>query len=177
MGKRNIIIGVTPVEFDNMPESLIGKFTLAVVGVRDLYNKMTNEWAEEHNIDLEINNKCNMQKAISISMTKDCISLEALSILMSIGKRPVLISLAQKSGIPHLVFRVKNRVLFMYNLFIFNTLEDAANMAKLLVTQANDYSSVLERYSFEATGLISNASAFYRKIAPSYEPSSQFANN
>lgn len=177
MGRKNIIIGVTPVEFDNMPESLIGKFTLAVVGVRDLYNKMTHEWAVERNIDLEVNNKCNMQTAISISMTKDCISLEALSILMRIGRRPVLIALAQKSGIPHLVFRVKNKVIFSYNLLIFDTLEDATNMAKLFVTQANNYSSVLERYSYEATGLISNASIFYREITPSYEPSSQLANN
>lgn len=53
MSKRNIVIGVTPVEFDNMPDSLKGKYTLAVEGVSDLYNKMTNEWVEERqNISL-----------------------------------------------------------------------------------------------------------------------------
>ncbi|MDQ7097133.1 hypothetical protein REC12_26400 [Desulfosporosinus sp. PR] len=159
MEKRAIVIGVTPVEFDNMPESLVGKYTLAVEGVRDLYNKMSNEWLEQRNKDPKfmntpISNKCNMQKAISISMTNKCVSLEALSILMRIGRKPVLVSLAKKSEIPHVAYRVNNKVLFSYTLLIFDTLEDAARMAKFFVDKANAHSSVLERCSYEATGLI-----------------------
>lgn len=156
MEKRNIVIGVTPVEFDNMPESLDGKYTLAVEGVCDLYNKMSNEWIEQRNklSSVPISNKCNMQKAISISMTNKCVSLEALSILMRIGRKPVLVSLAKKSEIPHVAYRVNNKVLFSYNLLIFDTLEDGIKMAKFYVDAANNHSSVLERCSYEATGLL-----------------------
>ncbi|AFQ43162.1 hypothetical protein [Desulfosporosinus meridiei] len=157
MGKRNIVIGVTPVEYENMPESLKGKFTLAVEGVSDLYSKMSDEWVEhrqKNNLNVENNNKCNMQKAISISMTDKCVSLDALSILMRIGRKPVLLSLAKQSGIPHLAHHVKNRVLFNYTLLIFDTLEDAHKMAKFYVDKANSHSSVLERCSYESTGLI-----------------------
>ncbi|WP_407311445.1 hypothetical protein [Desulfosporosinus sp. SB140] len=159
MEKRNIVIGVTPVEFDNMPESLIGKYTLAVEGVCDLYNKMSNEWIEQRKNDpkitnVTISNKCNMQKAISISMTNKCVSLEALSILMRIGRKPVLVSLAKKSEIPHVAYRVNNKVLFSYTLLIFDALDDAIKMAKFFVDKANSHSSVLERCSYEATGLL-----------------------
>ncbi|AFM40172.1 hypothetical protein Desaci_1135 [Desulfosporosinus acidiphilus SJ4] len=156
MEKRNIVIGVTPVEFDGMPESLRGKYTLAVEGVRDLYNKMENEWLEEHNLisDAKISNKCNMQKAISISMTSKCVSLEALSILMRIGRKPVLASLAKKSEIPHVTYHVKNKVLFSYTLLIFDTLEDGIKLAEYFVDQANNHSSVIERCSYAATGLL-----------------------
>lgn len=157
MAKRSIVIGVTPVEFDNMPESLKGKYTLAVEGVSDLYNKMSNEWVEhrkKNNLDVENNNKCNMQKAISICMTNKCVSLDALSILMRIGRKPVLVSLAEKSGIPHVSHHVKNKVLFNYTLLVFDTLEDAANMAKFYVDKANTHSSVLERCSYESAGLL-----------------------
>ncbi|WP_242975873.1 hypothetical protein [Desulfosporosinus sp. FKB] len=175
MGKRNIVIGVTPVEFDNMPDSLIGKYTLAVLGVRDLYNKMTKEWAKEYNIDLKVNNKCNMQKAISISMTNNCVSLEALSILMRIGRKPVLMSLAQKSNLSHTIFRVKNKVLYSYTLLIFDTLEDAAKMAEFFVEKANAYSSVLERCSYEAAGLITDNHVFYGEADPSHTVNSPSA--
>ncbi|WP_407311601.1 hypothetical protein [Desulfosporosinus sp. SB140] len=156
MGKRNIVIGVTPVDFNNRPESLNDKYTLAVEGVCDLYNKMENEWAEQRNkiSTVPISNKCNMQKAISISMTNKCVSLEALSILMRIGRKPVLMALAKKSEIPHIAYRVNNKVLFSYTLLIFDTLEDAMNMAKFYVDQANNHSSVLERCSYAATGLL-----------------------
>jgi hypothetical protein len=155
MGKRNIVIGVTPVNFDSMPESLMGKYTLAVEGVCDLYNKMEKEWAEQAKIPtVPISNKCNMQKAISIAMTDKCVSLEALSILMRIGRKPVLMSLAKKSEIPHVAYRVKNKVLFSYTLLIFDTLDDAVAMAKFYVDQANNHSSVLERCSYAATGLL-----------------------
>ncbi|AET69688.1 hypothetical protein Desor_4255 [Desulfosporosinus orientis DSM 765] len=157
MSKRNIVIGVTPVEFDNMPDSLKGKYTLAVEGVSDLYNKMSNEWVEERkikNLTVAVNNKCNMQKAISIAMTNKCVSLEALSILMRIGRKPVLMSLANKSGIPHSEYRVKNKVLYSYTLLIFDTLEDAVKMAEFYVDRANNFSSVLERCSYETTGLL-----------------------
>lgn len=159
MEKRNIVIGVTPVEFDNMPESLMGKYTLAVEGVCDLYNKMSDEWVEQRKKDqkdtnVTISNKCNMQKAISISMTNKCVSLEALSILMRIGRKPVLVSLAKKSEIPHAEYHVKNRVLFNYNLLVFDSLENGINMAKFYVDKANRHSSVLERCSYEATGLL-----------------------
>jgi|GEM_PF-2089459 hypothetical protein len=169
MGKRKIVVGVTPVEFDNMPESLIGKYTLAVVGVRDLYNKMTDEWAVEHKIDPKVDNKCNMQKAISISMTDKCVSLEALSILLRIGRKPVLMSLAQKSEILHVAFRVKNKVLFSYTLLIFDTLDDAVKMAKFFVDKANNYSSVLERCSYEATSLVNDDNILYRENDPLFD--------
>lgn len=157
MTKRNIVIGVTPVDFENMPESFQGKYTLAVEGVSDLYNKMSNEWVEQRkkaNLNVEINNKCNMQKAISICMTNRCVSLDALSILMRIGRKPVLLLLAEKSGIPHVAYRVKNKVLYNYTLLIFDTLEDAIKMAKFYVDKANSHSSVLERCSYESAGLL-----------------------
>ena len=44
--------------------------------------------------------------------------------------------------------------LFRYTLLIFDTLEDAIKMAKVFVDTANNNSSVLERCSYEAVGLI-----------------------
>jgi hypothetical protein len=46
VAKKNIMIGVTSIEFENMPEQFIGKYTLAVEGVSDLYSKMSKEWED-----------------------------------------------------------------------------------------------------------------------------------
>ena len=159
MGKRNIMIGVTTVEFENMPELYIGKYTLAVEGVSDLYSKMSKEWENQRDkskrdLNATIPSKCNMQKAIASSMTGKCVSLEALSILLRIGRKPALVSLAKRSGIQHVTHQVNNKVLFRYTLLILDTLEDAIEMAKLFVDTANNNSSVLERCSYEATGLM-----------------------
>ena len=159
MGKRNIMIGVTSLEFENMPEIYIGKYTLAVEGVSDLYSKMSKEWENQRDkskreLNATIPSKCNMQKAIASCMTGKCVSLEALSILLRIGRKPALVSLAKASGILHVTHQVKNKVLFRYTLLILDTLEDAIKMAKLFVDTANSSSSVLERCSYEATGLM-----------------------
>lgn len=74
--------------------------------------------------------------------------------LMRIGRKPVLVLLAKKSEIPHVEYHVKNKVLYNYNLLVFDTLENGIDMAKFYVDKANDHSSVLERCSYEATGLL-----------------------
>jgi hypothetical protein len=142
-----------------MPEIYIGKYTLAVEGVSDLYSKMSKEWENQRDkskrdLNATIPSKCNMQKAISACMTGKCVSLEALSILLRIGRKPALVSLAKGSGIHHVTHQVNNKVLFRYTLLILDTLEDALKMAKLFVDTANSNSSVLERCSYEATGLM-----------------------
>jgi len=159
VAKRNIMIGVTALEFDNMPELCIGKYTLAVEGVSDLYSKMSKEWEDQRkkykrDLNDTIPSKCNMQKAIASCMTGKCVSLEALSILMRIGRKPILISLARGSGIPHVAHQVKNKVLCRYTLLLFDTLEDALEMTKLFVDTANNSSSVLEWCSYEEAGLL-----------------------
>ena len=157
MAKRNIMIGVTTFEFENMPELFIGKYTLGIEGVSDLFSEMSKEWEDEHkkykkDIIAAIPSKCNVQIAIASCMPSKCVSLEALAILMRVGRK--LRSLAMESGIPHVIHQVNNKVLFRYTLLLFDTLEDALEMAKLFVDTANNNSSILERCSYEAVGLI-----------------------
>ena len=159
MAKRNILIGVTSIKFENMPEVFTGKYTLAVEGVSDLYSKMSKEWEDQRkkykrDLNVAIPSKCNLQKAIASCMTGRCVSIEALSILMRVGRKPALIALAKGSEIPHVIHQVNNKVLFSYTLLIFDTLEGALEMAKLFVDTANNNSSVLERCSYEAAGLM-----------------------
>ena len=159
MAKRKIMIGVTTFEFENMPELFIGKYTLGVEGVSDLFSEMSKEWEDEHkkytkDIIAAIPSKCNVQIAIASCMPSKCVSLEALTILMRVGRKPVLRSLAMDSGIPHVIHQVNNKVLFRYTLLLFDTLEDALEMAKLFVDTANNNSSILERCSYEAAGLM-----------------------
>lgn len=159
MVKRNIMIGVTALEFENMPEQFIGKYTLGVEGVSDLFSEMSKEWEDEHknykkDINAAIPCKCNVQIAKASCIPSKCVSLEALSILMRVGRKPALISLAMRSGISHVIHQVNNNVLFRYTLLLFDTLEDALEMAKLFVNTANNNSSILERCSYEAAGLL-----------------------
>ncbi|AFQ44879.1 hypothetical protein [Desulfosporosinus meridiei] len=159
MAKRNIMIGVTTFEFENMPKLFIGKYTLGVEGVGDLFREMSKEWEDEHkkytkDINAAIPSKCNVQIAIASGMPCKCVSLEALSILMRVGRKPVLRSLAMESGIPHVIHQVNNKVLFRYTLLIFDTLESALAMAKFFVDTANKKSSIRDRCSYEAVGLM-----------------------
>ena len=159
MTKRNIMIGVTAFEFENMPELFIGKYTLGMEGVSALFSEMSKEWEDEHknykkDINAAIPCKCNVQVGIASGITCKGVSLEALSILMRVGRKHVLRSLAMESGIPHVIHQVNNKVLFRYTLLLFDTLEDALEMAKLFVDTANNNSSILERCSYEAVGLM-----------------------
>ena len=159
MAKRNIMIGVTAFEFENMPKLYNGKYTLAVEGVSELFSKMSKEWEDEHkkykkDINAAIPCKCNMQKAIASCMPSNCVSLEALSILMRVGRKPVLRALVMESGISHVIHQVNYNTLFRYTLLLFDTPKDALEMAKLFVNTANKNSSILERCSYEAVGLM-----------------------